>query len=95
MMKPVCVPCQRFFRMIKSGVYFTEGMPTDNQAEPGTADPDKWTPYKLWSGDRWRCNGCGAEIISGVGHSAIAEHYQDGFSDLRKQLNADYQVNDC
>jgi len=95
-MKPVCVKCQRFFRMKKSGFYFIEGMPREGRPEPGTAEPEKWQPYKVWSGDRWECEGCGATIISGTGREAIAEHYQPDFSERVARLNAaQLQVNDC
>lgn len=50
-MKPICFPCQRFYRMVKSGFCFIEGKPMGNGVE-------------LWSGDKWRCNGCGHELIS-------------------------------
>jgi hypothetical protein len=95
MLKPVCVPCHRFYRCIKSGFYFIEGMPLNNHARPGNSEPDWWKPYKLWSGDKWRCEGCGHEIISGTGAGPIAEHYQTDFEETRAKLNADYQVNDC
>lgn len=95
-MKPVCVPCQRFFRMEKSGFYFIEGMPIGNDAQPGTAEPAKWRPYKLWVGDKWRCEGCGAEILSGFGRERIAEHYESDFPDRVAALGASQlQVNDC
>lgn len=96
-MKPICVPCHRFFRMKKSGVYFTEGMPVGpDRAEPGTTDPDKWKPYKIWSGDRWQCDGCGAVIISGCGLQPVSEHYQPDFAHYMQSLKADqFQVNDC
>lgn len=95
-LKPICIPCQRFFRMTKSGFYFIEGMPIGRDVEPGTAQAEKWKPYKVWSGDRWRCEGCGAEIISGTGHENIAEHYQDDFPAVVNRLNAaQFQVNDC
>lgn len=95
-MKPVCVPCQRFFRMKKSGFYFFEGMPTgDGRAEPGTAEPEKWKPYKLWVGDLWECQGCGAQILSGFGARPIAEHFETTFTQHAASLSATFQVNDC
>lgn len=95
-MKPVCVPCQRFFRPKKNGYYFIEGMPNRNDALPGTTDAASWSPYKIWVGDLYQCTGCGAEIVSGFGNQPIGEHYQAGFADLKAQLNADQlQVNDC
>ena len=97
MLKPVCVPCHRFFRIVKTGFYFVEGMPSPGEPYPvpGTSEPHRWNPYKIWSGDKWKCEGCGAEIVSGVGMHPIAEHYQTEFQATRARLNAEYQVNDC
>ena len=95
-MKPICVPCQRFFRVKKTGFYFIEGMPLANDAEPGTSEPNRWKPYKVWSGDRWECDGCGAVIISGVGHNPLAWQHEERFEELIQRLGADqFQVNDC
>lgn len=95
-MKPICVPCQRFYRPTKNGTYFMEGMPKHNDAAPGTAEPEQWQPYKLWSGDKWRCRGCGSEIIVGVGFVQVAEHYEPGFAEKVTQLGGDeLQINDC
>lgn len=95
-MKPICVPCRQFFQMVKAGFYFTEGMPVVNGAQRGTAEPEKWKPYKLWVADKWECKGCGAVILSGFGHGPIAEHYQTGFAEEQARLQADqFQVNDC
>lgn len=98
MPKPVCVPCRRFFRMKKSGFYFTEGMPVGSaaRAEPGNTDPDSWEPYKVWSSDKWVCEGCRAEILCGFGQSPIAERHHEDFERLRERLCAgQLQVNDC
>ena len=99
-MKPVCVPCQRFFRPAKNGFAFIEGMPNgqpDNrQVQPGLAEPENWSPYKVWMGDRWECPDCGANIVVGVGREAVAEHYQPDFGKAVKTFGADQlQVNDC
>lgn len=96
MLKPVCVPCARFFRMRKSGFYFVEAMPIISHALPGTAEPDKWRPYKIWSGDRWECEGCGATILSGFGLAPIAHQHQEDFNQILRNLNASQlQINDC
>jgi len=96
-MKPICVPCQRFFRPKKNGFYFLEGMPVGpGLTSAGTSEPEKWRPYKIWVGDRYECDGCGAVIISGFGRSAIGEHWQSDFTEKIKALGADqFQVNDC
>ena len=94
-LKPVCVPCRQFFRQVKTGFYFIEGMPSSSPAKPGLAEPDKWKPYKLWSSDKWRCEGCGAEILQGFGSSSLAEHFQPNFKEKCEEFGAEYQVNDC
>lgn len=95
-MKPICVPCQRFYRCQKNGYYFVEGKPSYNEAPPGTVEPESWSPYKMWVGDLWKCEGCGAEIVSGVGSGAIAEHYEPDFEMKLDRFGArQLQVNDC
>jgi hypothetical protein len=95
-MKPVCVPCQRFFRPLKTGFAFIEAMPVSGNPKSGLAEPEGWTPYKLWMGDKWGCPDCGATIVSGVPHRPISEHYRPDFEEAVKQLGGDQlQVNDC
>jgi hypothetical protein len=100
MMKPVCVPCQRFYRPKKNGTNFIENMPAMTGALPGTQEPEKWVPYKLWTGDLWECEGCGTQIIVGVPSVPISEHYMGNFraevtsAELRMGKALDV-VNDC
>lgn len=94
-MKPICVPCQRFFRPKRNGLPFIEAMPIEGSPAPGTAEPDRWTPYKLWIGDLWRCDGCGAEIVSGVAREPVAEHYQPDFTNQVRRHGAELLINDC
>ncbi len=96
-MKPICVPCRRFFRPIKNGFTFIEGMPDSSEAAHlrGKAGEGHWKPYKLWEGDKWKCPDCGAEIVVGTGREPIREHYQDDFEAVRVRLGGEYQVNDC
>lgn len=95
-MKPICTGCQRFFKIIKTGYYFTEGMPVANGAGPGRMEPEKWRPYKVWVADLWACPDCGHQILSGFGKGPIAEHYEPNFETIRAKLKADqFQVNDC
>lgn len=94
-MKPICVKCQRFYRPKKPGYFFIEAMPTENGASPGTAEPEKWKPNKLWCGDLWVCHGCGSEVVSGVGQDPVAEHYQPEFHPRIEAFQAKLQVNDC
>lgn len=96
MLKPICVPCQRFFRPAKNGFPVIEGMPKGNGVKPGTEMADQWEPYKLWMGDLWSCPGCNANIVIGIiSHQPISEHYQYDFKDTVEKLNATFQVNDC
>lgn len=94
-MKPICVPCQRFYRPKKNGFPFIEGVPTHNGAEPGMAEPESWKPYKLWMGDLWECDDCGAQIVVGTGQQPLAEHYQPEFVERVLSFSAKLQVNDC
>lgn len=96
-MKPICVPCQRFFRPKKNSFPFIEGMPIgdSDEALPGTAAPHKWRPYKLWMGDRWECEGCGASIVVGVAQKPLAEHYYPEFDQAVAEFRPTLQVNDC
>ena len=98
-MKPVCVPCQRFYRPTKNGRFFIEGMPVggtfDHPVPAGIAGEGSWVPYKLWIGDEWGCPDCGAKIIVGVPSEPISEHYKPGFKDIVNRLGPELQVNDC
>lgn len=100
-MKPICVPCRRFYRMKKGGFYFIEQMPGPRAAgeanpPPGNAAPEKWKPYKLWAGDLWECPDCGAQIVSGTGREPVSEHYKPEFAETVKLTGADQlHVNDC
>jgi hypothetical protein len=94
-MKPICVACRRFYRPLKNGVWFLEGMPKDNSAYPGTIEPEMWSPYKLWRGDLWRCEGCGHQTISGVAREPLREHYMPDFAEVVRRLEPILQVNDC
>jgi hypothetical protein len=95
MLKPICFPCQRFYRPEKNGFVFLEGMPEGNYVLPGTEDAARWRPYKLWAGDKWKCQGCGHEIIVGTGARPIAIQHEDSFAEQCEAYLAEYQVNDC
>lgn len=95
-MKPICIPCRRFYRVKQNGYHFIEGMPIGANVQPGLIEPEKWTPYKIWVGDLWRCEGCGHETISGVAHFPWAEHYQADFAKVLEETGAKRrQINDC
>jgi hypothetical protein len=94
-LKPICVKCQRFYRVKKNGVMFIEGMPKENGAKPGKWEPEKWEPYKLWRGDLWKCEGCNHELISGVAFNPIDEHYTPTFEKNVEAFSVTLQINDC
>ena len=97
-LKPACPKCQRFFRPKLNGYFFLEGMPNGmapGHTPSGTEAPEYWKPYKLWCGDLWECQGCGAEIIIGVVGGPIAEHYQSTFDQAVKAYPPEVQINDC
>lgn len=86
MPKPVCVPCKLFYRPEENGFHLTEGAPTGS----------KWRPYKLWMADKWKCRGCGHEIIVGFGLSPVAIEHEPGFERIRTKGGFDQlQINDC
>lgn len=91
MPKPACVPCNRFMRPFKNGVYVLENMPIKADAPPGNRAPEAWAPYKLWMADQWHCPDCGAQILTGWGERPIAEHYQKGFAVALAAI----KINDC
>ena len=93
-MKPICVSCRRFYRPEKNGYVFMEGTP-DGMALPGLAEPEHWHPYKLWRGDLWKCQGCGALIVVGVAQEPLAEHYQPNFQEIVDAYKPEIQVMDC
>jgi hypothetical protein len=93
MPKPMCVPCQRFFRPRRNGVRVLESKPLGSRPEPGTSQADRWVPYKVWSADLWECQGCGAQIVSGWGHGPMSQDYLPGFED--EVATCGLIVNDC
>jgi hypothetical protein len=37
-------------------------------------------PYQIWSADKWACESCGFEVLSGFGALPVAEHFQDSYA---------------
>jgi hypothetical protein len=94
-MKPICIQCQRFYKLVKSGISFIEAMPRVDGAKPGKYNSEHWTPYKLWLADKWQCPGCLHEIIHDVGQKPVSEHYEDDFEATVKLYKPIVTVNDC
>lgn len=94
-LKPICIPCQRFYRPEKNGQIVLEGAPILS-ARPGTIDSHLWAPYKLWRADRWRCEGCGHEIVCGSALAPFSERHHPTFSlELNRFSDQLVRVNDC
>ena len=86
-MKPVvCVPCRLFLKVKKNGVGIEEGMLRGDSS---------WGPYKLWQGDLWECDGCGAQIVRGFGRDAISEHFMPSYGAARERFQPLFRVDDC
>ena len=82
----ICVPCKKMYRPEKNGVYVQEMMPGSNSMQP---DPKTgWSPYKLWVGDKWKCPGCGHEVIGGIPLKPTAEHYQPDYNIILQRMQA-------
>jgi hypothetical protein len=83
MLKPICIPCQRFHRCIKIGFLFIEGKPTSfgqrKRVEPGTLEPHQWVPYKIWNGDLYECQGCGHLTVAGVCQKPVSIDWMTDF----------------
>lgn len=97
MPKPVCLPCQRFFRPKTNGFRWIEGRPTKEERDGVSnrgKDANGWVPYKVWISDLWECQGCGAQIITGHAHNPLSEHYMDDFETWRASADS-RQINDC
>jgi hypothetical protein len=94
-MRPICVPCSRFFKPDKNGFEFLEMMPAGSDARPGNETPHRWEPYKLWQGDRWKCPRCLAVIVVGVGRQPIAEMHHENFEEQVELRGPLWKLNDC
>lgn len=84
-MKPVCVDCQLFYQPEKNGFPFEEGMQGDGE----------WQSYKLWLGDKWKCRGCGSEIIVGTGANPVSHHFMPDYGEMVNLLQPAFRVDDC
>lgn len=65
-MKPVCVKCEIQFEREKNGVEAKE-----------MRDKEKTSEYRIWSADKWKCPGCGTEILSGFANRACYPGYEN------------------
>lgn len=106
MPKPICVKCGLFFRPAHNGFVVEEGMPDGGSAKkpirwsgmnPNDDRYLAWSGYKLWRADKWKCRGCGVEIVTGYAQHPAAEHYQPDYDSVRRSLGGDSIpfIHDC
>jgi len=55
--------------------------PEQNGFTVVTMTDDPLKPYQIWHGDKWKCPGCAAEMVTGFGKGPIAQSYQGDFQD--------------
>ncbi len=82
-----CVPCGKFFRIVKNGFIVEEGMPNERD---GT-----WGPYKLWRADLYICPSCGTKVVTGFAANPFAEHFEDRYKEQAEKYPPQLRVNDC
>jgi hypothetical protein len=67
----VCVKCQRKFRIEKNGVEAIEFTPTHTKEGKFL----RLQPYQIHSTDKWKCPGCGIEVLAGFGQNPWAAEW--------------------
>jgi len=89
-MKPVCVPCKRFFKCSKNDFPWVECAPYHREGEEPT-----WRDYKLWYGDKWVCPSCGASIIVGTALRPVSVRHEPNFKNDILTHHPTVRVEDC
>lgn len=62
----VCVKCEMEMKPVKTGALVEEIAGTK--------------PYKLWAGDAFKCEQCGAKVATGFGRTPVIEHFKADYS---------------
>ena len=74
--KPVCAKCERDMTCAMTGV--------------GVLDvTGSGEDYKITMGDKWRCNKCGCEVVTGFAQRVLMHHHEPGFADTIARLADD------
>ena len=96
MPKPSCPSCQRFHRPELNGIWVIECAP-EGGAPPGKHFACRWKPYKIWQADKWKCQGCGHEVITGYGLEPLSVRHKADFDEmLAFARRGDHvYINDC
>jgi hypothetical protein len=76
MPKLICAKCQIALRTVHVGAVCVEmfGQPP--------------RPYKVWACDALQCPSCGATVLAGFPDWPLAEHWQPGFAETLRQIEA-------
>ena len=75
----VCISCNQQMRPKKNSYRFVE--------MAKMTDGSEQVPYKIWDGDLWECQGCGASIVhTDPRQLPVNEHYKPGFSEACANL---------
>ena len=82
----ICVACNKFYKLKRSGVVVEEMMPQG----------EGWVPYKLWMADLYSCPSCEKEILGGFSLGGpMAEHYQSDYRVIKDVHQPQFQIRDC
>lgn len=82
----VCCSCNFFYKPEKNAVAVVEMRPV------GTVSLPEYRPLRLWQADRWRCPGCGHQVVTGFGRAPISEHHDRNFDEKVKAFQPEREV---
>ena len=63
MPKIACATCALELRIVNTGAVSAEMFQGNSRI------------YRLWSTDKWKCPGCGFQVLSGFAQRPLAEHF--------------------
>lgn len=87
-----CPKCRRMYRIKKNGVNIEEGAPIGEPNDHG--EYDEWTAYKLYKGDLWECEGCGAQLVVPA-RAPLGEHYEPDYARKLAIYPPMCRIDDC
>lgn len=79
----ICSKCNLQMSVVRVGVYVVDMF----------LDPPQ--PYRIYSGDLYKCTGCDTEMVSGLAANPIATHHEDKFEEVLKDINENGIVVRC
>lgn len=72
MLRPVCVKCQKEYKVQECGVALVEYFKRDGELKP----------YKFYFVDLWVCPVCGHQILGGHGNPEARDHEKERMEEL-------------